>query len=67
MKFGTETAATHAGQKLDSFLERVEKDTAEVLAQGDIPTTVKHFAEFRATERRPGRIGWGCAQTATTP
>jgi hypothetical protein len=51
MKFGTETAATHAGQKLDSFLERVEKDTAEVLAQGDIPTTVKHFAEFRATVR----------------
>src|SRR5215831_1665430 len=51
MKFGTETAATYASQKLDSFLERVEQDTAEILAQGDIPTTVRHFAEFRDTVR----------------
>jgi hypothetical protein len=49
MKFDTQTAATYAGQKLDSLLERATRDTAEVIEQSNIPEVVTYFAELRDT------------------
>ena len=47
MKFDTKTAAGYAADKLDNLLERAERDTGEVVASNDIPTTVTHYAQLR--------------------
>lgn len=47
MNFDTETAASYAADKLDSFLERAKRDTAQIVQNNDIPETVQHFAAFR--------------------
>ena len=47
MKFDTQTAARFAGEKLDLFLARVVRDTAEVIERADIPETVAYFADLR--------------------
>ena len=43
MKFDTKTAAGYAADKLDSLLERAQRDTNEVVQGNDIPTTVAQF------------------------
>ena len=47
MKFDTKTAAGYAADKLDNLLERAERDTSEIVASNDIPTTVTHYAQLR--------------------
>jgi hypothetical protein len=47
MKFDTKTAAGYAADKLDSLLERAERDTNEVVQGADIPLSVTHFAELQ--------------------
>ena len=47
MKFDTKTAAGYAADKLDNLLERAERDTNEIVASNDIPTTVTHYAQLR--------------------
>lgn len=47
MKFDTETAAGYAAEKLGLLLARAQRDSAEVIQSGDIPSTVTHFAAFR--------------------
>ena len=49
MKFDTKTAAGYAADKLDSLLERAQRDTNEVVQGNDIPTTVAHFAALQDT------------------
>ena len=49
MKFDTKTAAGYAADKLDSLLERAQRDTNEVVQTNDIPTTVTHYAALRDT------------------
>jgi hypothetical protein len=49
MKFDTQIAAGYAAEKLDSFLERAQRDTQELVQHADIPTIVTHFAVFRDT------------------
>jgi hypothetical protein len=49
MKFDTQTAASFAAEKLNSFLERAERDTTEIVQKNDIPATVTHFAILRDT------------------
>ena len=51
MKFDTKTAAGYAADKLDSLLERAQRDTTEVVQTNDIPTTVAHYAALRDTVR----------------
>jgi hypothetical protein len=52
MKFDTETAAMYAADKLDSFLERAQRDTQEIAQTNDIPATAAHFASFRERVRQ---------------
>ena len=47
MKFDTRTAAGYAAKNIDNFLERATRDTQDIIAGNDIPTTVAHFAAFR--------------------
>jgi hypothetical protein len=47
VKFDTKTAAGYAADKLDSLLERAQRDTTEVVEKADIPTVVTHFAELQ--------------------
>ena len=49
MKFDTKTAAGYAADKLDSLLERAQRDTTEVVQTNDIPTTVAHYAALQDT------------------
>ena len=49
MKFDTRTAASYAAKNIDNFLERATRDTQEIIARNDIPSTVTHFAAFRDT------------------
>lgn len=49
MNFDTRTAAGYAADKLDSLLERAQRDTTEVVQTNDIPKTVAHFAALRDT------------------
>jgi hypothetical protein len=49
MQFDTKTAAGYAADKLDSLLERAQRDTNEVVQTDDIPTTVAHYAALRDT------------------
>ena len=49
MKFDTRTAAGYAAKNIDNFLERATRDTQEIIARNDIPSTVTHFAVFRDT------------------
>lgn len=51
MKFDTKTAADYAAQKLDSLIERSARDTAEIIQNADIPSTVAYFDELRETVR----------------
>jgi len=51
MNFDTETAAQYAAEKLDSMLERAERDTAAAIGGNDIPTAVGHFAKLRDAVR----------------
>ena len=46
MNFDTETAARYAGEKLALMLERVQRDSTEVIQKNDLPTAVTHFAEL---------------------
>ena len=47
MKFDTQTAARFAGEKLDLFLARTIRDSAEVIERADLPETVAYFADLR--------------------
>ena len=47
MQFDTRTAAGYAAKNIDNFLERATRDTQDIIAGNDIPTTVAHFAAFR--------------------
>ena len=49
MKFDTNLAAGYAADKLDSLLERAQRDTTEVVQTNDIPKTVAHFAALQNT------------------
>ena len=49
MNFDTKLAAGYAADKLDSLLERAQRDTTEALQTEDIPKTVAHFAALRDT------------------
>lgn len=49
MKFDTNLAAGYAADKLDSLLERAQRDTTEVVQTNDIPKTVEHFAALQNT------------------
>jgi hypothetical protein len=49
MNFDTRTAAGYAADKLDSLLERAQRDTTEVVQTNDIPKTVAHFAALQDT------------------
>ena len=49
MKFDTNLAAGYAADKLDSLLERAQRDTTEVVQTKDIPKTVEHFAALQNT------------------
>ena len=49
MKFDTKTAAGYAADKLDSLLERAQRDTNEIVQTNDIPTTVAHYAALQDT------------------
>ena len=39
----------YAADKLDSLLERAQRDTTEVVQTNDIPKTVTHFAALQNT------------------
>jgi hypothetical protein len=52
MQFDTLTAARYAADKLDSFLERAQRDTAKTIEHADIPEAVVYFAELRDTVKR---------------
>lgn len=54
MHFDTKTAADYASQKLASLLERATRDTAEVIAENDIPKAVTYFAELQETVKALG-------------
>ena len=47
MKFDVQTAARYAGEKLDLFLARAVRDSAEVIERANIPETIIYFAELR--------------------
>ena len=47
MKFDTATAARFAGEKLDLFLARTIRDSAEVIERADLPETVAYFSDLR--------------------
>jgi hypothetical protein len=47
MRFDTLTAAQYAAQKLDSLLERAQRDTVQVVEDGNIPNVITYFAELR--------------------
>ena len=49
MNFDTNLAAGYAADKLDSLLERAQRDTTEVVQTNDIPKTVTHFAALQNT------------------
>ena len=49
MRFDTKTAAGYAADKLDSLLERAQRDTNDIVQADDIPTTVAHYAALRDT------------------
>jgi hypothetical protein len=49
MNFDTNLAAGYAADKLDSLLERAQRDTTEVVQTNDIPKTVAHFAALQNT------------------
>jgi hypothetical protein len=49
MNFDTNLAAGYAADKLDSLLERAQRDTTEVVQTNDIPKTVEHFAALQNT------------------
>ena len=49
MNFDTNLAAGYAADKLDSLLERAQRDTTEVVQTNDIPKTVVHFAALQNT------------------
>ena len=49
MQFDTKIAAGYAADKLDSLLERAQRDTNDVVQGNDIPTTVAHFAALQDT------------------
>jgi len=50
MQFDTKTAAGYAADKLDSLLERAQRDTNDVVQGNDIPTTVAHYAALSDTD-----------------
>ena len=47
MRNTTQIIGQFAVERLDKFLADVERDTAEAIANNDIPTVVTHFREFR--------------------
>lgn len=49
MEFDTATAANYAAAKLDSLVERATRDTADAIAQNDIPIAVTHYAKLKDT------------------
>ena len=49
MEFDTKTAAGYAADKLDSLLERAQRDTNDIVQNNDLPTTVAHFAALQDT------------------
>ena len=52
MKFDTNLAAGYAAVKrLESLLADVERETTEVVQQGDIPSIAIHFSAFRELTR----------------
>jgi len=52
MQFDTQTAATYAGQKLDSLLERATRDANISIENKNIPDAVTYFAELRDTVKK---------------
>lgn len=51
MQFDTLTAADYAGKKLDSLLERAQRDADQVVAEANIPNAVTYFSELREQVR----------------
>ena len=51
MKFYNNNAADYSVQKLNSLIERSARDTAEIIQNADISSTVTYFDELRETVR----------------
>ena len=64
MNFDTKTAAGYAADKLDSLLERAQRDTTEVVQTEDIPKTVAHFAALPIRRRTRRQSGARCRSTS---